>query len=249
MSVIAGGSAGGQRNEAAIKNALAEILSAFQTMDPGTGQNAGPLVLSGWFYDDVTGVRLENEQPKTANINLLVVHLPTPGGYEVAPRPVLGTPMSGSGGGFGMIRRGPTFPAQPGMPVPGPVRAAPRPMTANDYNALAYTYANQGKLDLALNAARNALRMAPQDGNILDSVAEMHQRRKEYRQAASYYALAISHQPNGGMTETHEKYGETLIALGDRANGIRHLQSAAADTSSRYGVLARQQLQKLGVQP
>lgn len=246
VSVIAGGSAGGQRNEAAIRGALAGILSGFQTVDPATGQNAGPLVLSGWFDDDVTGVRLENEQPKTANVNLLVIHLPTPGGYEVAPRPVVGTPMAGSGGGFGMVPRGPTFPAQPGMPVPGPIRVAPRAQTADDYNNLAYAYANQGKLDLALNAARTALRMAPQNGNILDTVAEMHQRRKEYRQAATYYALAISRQPNGGMTETHEKYGETLIALGDKANGIRHLQTAARDARSPYGARALQQLQKLG---
>jgi hypothetical protein len=241
VSLIAGGSAGGQKNEAAIKNALSGILSDFQTMDPATGQNAGPLVLSGWFNDDVTGVRLENEAPKTANVNLLVIHLPTPGGYEVAPRPVVGAPMSGSGGGPGMIPRGPTFPAQP-VPVQPPIR----PQTADGYNNLAYTYANQGKLDLALNAARTALRMAPQDGNILDSVAEMHQRRKEYRQAATYYALALSRQPNGGITETHEKYGETLIALGDKVNGIRHLQTAARDSRSPYGARALQQLQKQG---
>jgi len=243
ITVVSSGTAGGTKNEAAIKSALSNILAQFQTLDPSTGQNTGPLLFTGWFDDDVAGVRLENEHPKTANVNLVVVHLPTPGGYTAAPRPVIGMPMNGSNGGFSMNLQRPVFPnGGPVMVAPAPMR----PQTANDYNSLAYTYVNQGKLDLALNAANQALRMAPQDGNILDTVGEMHQRRKEYKLAASYYALAISRQGNGGITETNEKYGETLLALGDGGNGIRHLRAAAKDPSSPYGRMAAQKLQQLG---
>lgn len=247
MSVLSSGAPRGIKNEFAVKQALAAILSSIQTIDPATGQNTGPLILSGWFNDDVTGLRLETDQPKTANVNLLVVHLPTPAGYAATPRPVIGAPITGSGGGFGFVPQVPRLQGRPPSPVQPPIQGGIQPQTANDYNNLAYTYANQGRLDLALQAANQALTLAPQDGNILDSVAEMHQRRKEYRQAAGFYALAVSRQPNGGITETHEKYGETLLALGDRANAVRHLRTAAQDMRSPYGARAVQQLQRLGI--
>ncbi len=241
ITVVSAGTPGAPAAETAIKQALAGIAGSVAIVDPVVGQNGlvgSPLVLTGWFNDDVTGLALDSDQAKTTNVNLLVVHLPTPSGYDSPVGPGTGRPLPGSGGGFNMA------PPVYRPPVRAPMIA--QPQNASYYNDLAYNYASRGALDLALQAANQALSLAPQDGNILDTVAEMHQRKREYRQAAQFYALAVSRQPNGGGTETHEKYGETLLALGDRANGIRHLQRAAADTRSPYGARARQALQRAG---
>src|SRR5262249_2091481 len=45
----------------------------------------------------------------------------------------------------------------------------------------------------------------------------------------------------------HEKYGETLLALGKKSEAIAHL-IVAAQSNSRWGFQARQGLQKLGIQ-
>jgi tetratricopeptide (TPR) repeat protein len=128
-------------------------------------------------------------------------------------------------------------------------RAALRqfPRWADAYNMLAYALAEQGKLDEALETARIAHYLAPRSGYITDTVAEMHERRGELFEAAKYYVQALKELPESETTETHAKYGRTLLALGQRAEGIVHLKKAARDPSEPYGRKARQMLAELGM--
>jgi hypothetical protein len=221
-----------------IKQALVSIISQAQV----AGQNAPrPLLFTGWFSEPVTGLAIADEQPRMQGINLLVVHLAPAAALTAAPQawqpppsnpdPFAGRPgrMYGMGG--------------------GPVIVQPRAaMDANYYNNLAYRYANQGNLSNALNAANRALQLAPNDGNILDTVAEMYQRRKAYATAAQFYVRALANQSGGGIPETHEKYGETLLALGKKQEAVRQWKQAAQDPGS-WGQKARAKLQSLGVNP
>src|SRR5258708_4731098 len=60
------------------------------------------------------------------------------------------------------------------------------PLYPDAYNDLAYAFADQNKLKDALEAARMALSQSPNTGNILDTVAEMHQPSPEFKEAAGY---------------------------------------------------------------
>jgi hypothetical protein len=106
-----------------------------------------------------------------------------------------------------------------------------RPTYADAYNELTYALADQYKLDEALATARKALSLAPNSGDILDTVAEMHQRRKEFKEAADFYEQALKHELTQGACQTHTKYGETLLALGQRKEAEWHWQLAVADTN------------------
>lgn len=128
-------------------------------------------------------------------------------------------------------------------------RAALRqfPRWADAYNMLAYALAEQEKLDEALETARIAHYLAPRSGYITDTVAEMHERRGELYEAAKFYVQALKQLPESESTETHAKYGRTLLALGQRAEGIVHLKKAARNPGEPYGRKARQMLAELGV--
>lgn len=103
------------------------------------------------------------------------------------------------------------------------------PFFPDAYNELAYALADQGKLNDAMVTAKKALEQSPNSGDILDTVAEMHQRRKEFREAADYYERALRQPMSQGPCQTHTKYGETLVALGRTKEAIWHLEAAAAD--------------------
>jgi Tfp pilus assembly protein PilF len=105
------------------------------------------------------------------------------------------------------------------------------PVFPDAYNELAYALADQNKLSDAMEAARTALSQSPNSGNILDTVAEMHQRRGEFKAAAVYYEQALRRDLSQGPCQTHEKYGETLAAMGRKKEAIWHLEAAAGDTS------------------
>lgn len=64
-----------------------------------------------------------------------------------------------------------------------------------------------------------------------------------------FYTRALAHQSGGGLTETHAKLGETLVAVGRKAEGIPHLRRAARDTSSPWGERARNKLKQIGAMP
>lgn len=244
IAISGGMSTTGSQAEMQIKQALANIASASTAYDPATGQNVAPFVLTGWFNDEVAGLSLEGEHPHVTAANLLVIHLPTPNGFGPVPRiisdtlpPTVGNPSFGRPRGIGRTP----------PPIMGtPFNAMQRAQQANTLNNQAYTYVSQGRLDLALRAANQALRLEPRDGNIMDTVAEMHQRCKEYKVAAQLYVRALRLQPNGGIAETHEKYGETLLALGRKQEAIAQLQIAAQSPGDPHGAKAQQLLQKLG---
>lgn len=116
------------------------------------------------------------------------------------------------------------------------LRANPPPPNAR--NLLAYALAEQGRLDEALVEAYGALRAAPDASFILDTVAEMHERRRELQAAARYYEMALKGDRTPELVETHAKYGRTLLAMGKRREAELHLRLAARYPSSRWGSLA-----------
>lgn len=128
-------------------------------------------------------------------------------------------------------------------------RAALRefPRWADAYNMLAYALAEQGKLAEALVTAHRAHALAPGSGYITDTVAEMHERQGELYEAVKYYQQALRELPASESTETHAKYGRTLLSLGQRAQGIVHLKKAARNPGEPYGRRARRMLAELGV--
>jgi Tfp pilus assembly protein PilF len=109
---------------------------------------------------------------------------------------------------------------------------------ANSYNMLAYVYAGRGDLNKALEYARKASQTAPKAGYIVDTVAEMHQRRREWREAARLYEKALRMMPESEAVETHAKYGRTLAALGRYDQAIDHLQIAVRSDDARWGMYA-----------
>jgi hypothetical protein len=205
---------------------LAEVNS---TDEPTT--RLAPMVFAGWFEGNISGVTIDGVRPLVDGAGLLVVHLPAPGGGIALPGRVP----------WHAIR------------VPQAPRAAARAYIAyNDsraYNQLAYSQAARGDLKSAMDCANRALRAAPNDGGILDTVGEMHQRRKEYPAAIRFYTRALAHQSGGGLTETHAKLGETLVVVGRKAEGIPHLRRAARDMSSPWGERARNKLKQIGAMP
>jgi hypothetical protein len=221
----------GRSTSGRIKAALANAVSANEM---GLGGNP-PLLFSAWFSDSVQGLTLEGERPHLEGQNLLVVHLPSagPGGQQPfrpsARLPANPPPFSPGGGGFSLPP--PTFGGA----------------NANSLNSQAYTLAGAGRLNEALNTAYRALALAPNDGNILDTVAEMHQRLKQYPQAATYYQRALAQQGGGGLPETHVKYGETLLQLKRKSEAITHFQTASARDYGTWGTRARANLARLGI--
>ncbi len=121
------------------------------------------------------------------------------------------------------------------------------PGTPDYLNMLAYALAEQNKLQEALQVAQMALKAAPQDWMIIDTVAEMHQRRKEWATAAAFYERALKGTPGGGINETQCKYGETLIELGRKSEAIRQLIRASGGIERPWADRAREALARLGV--
>lgn len=115
---------------------------------------------------------------------------------------------------------------------------------ANALNMLAYSLAAQHRMDEALKTARLALQHSPDSGNILDTVGEMHELRHEWKDAARYYEQALLHLATDQTTETHGKYGRTLLALHRDREARLHLEEAARAPWG-WGPQAREILQKL----
>src|SRR5262249_12659378 len=71
---------------------------------------------------------------------------------------------------------------------------ANRPNNPLAYNMLAYSLADQKKLKEALVASEKAMSLARDNGMIIDTVAEMHQRLGEFELAACLYEEALAHE-------------------------------------------------------
>ncbi len=219
-----------------IQQAMGSLIGSqranVQTANVGpTPQPDNAIYFTGWFNAPVTELKIEKESPRTLSINLLIVHLTeTP-----RARPAMPT----------------NTPPPPTTAQPSPFKAPPPGVANADYfNRLAYNYANSGQLDLALNAAKRAYQLAPNDGNILDTLGEMYQRKRDFLQAERYLKQALDRQPGSGQTETHAKYGEVLVELGRMEEAIPHLEKAAADSSAPvWAGRAQKALEKLGHSP
>ena len=123
------------------------------------------------------------------------------------------------------------------------------PEDSDSLNMLAYALAEQQKLDDAMRTARKALAAAPRNWMIIDTVAEMHQRRREFKQAAEYYRRALRYAEPNMATETNCKYGETLLAMGQRPEAIAYLKRAAGRYEYPWSERAAEALLRLGVNP
>jgi len=215
----------------------AALASAIAANEAGV-QGADPLVFSGWMAASPVDLRLEGERPTVQGATLVVVHIPTPSRTAAlsVQRPTL------------PAGRADPFAANPGMGPQDLLNQATRlysqgqhasaerllrsslamdPSSAAARNMLAYALAGQGRLDEALEAAREAVRLSPRDGSILDTLAEMHQRRHEWQQAAEHYERALRLQGGGGIAETRVKLAETLLQLNRRDEAVRHLRIAS----------------------
>src|SRR5437879_284050 len=109
---------------------------------------------------------------------------------------------------------------------------------------LAYAMADQKKMDGALRAAQKALALSPNDGNIMDTLGEIHLRRQEWQPALTQLRNAIARLGNNAPFETHEKYGEALVALKKKDEGIAELRKALPDRG-KWGQRARAKLKAL----
>jgi tetratricopeptide (TPR) repeat protein len=119
------------------------------------------------------------------------------------------------------------------------------PAAEQIWNMLAYAQAEQGKLGPALKSAQKAVSLAPEQGYIVDTLAEMHERRKEYKQAAKYYAEALKKMQPEDSCETNTKYGRTLIALHKDAEAKEHLLLAIRYPNRSWAPLAQQLLNQI----
>jgi tetratricopeptide (TPR) repeat protein len=112
-------------------------------------------------------------------------------------------------------------------------------------NLLAYAQAEQNKLDQALATAEAALKAARGSANIIDTVGEMHERRREFTKAESYYADALSRMSPFESCETHTKLARTLIALHRPAAAIPHLNMALRYPQQPWADLAAHLLRSI----
>ena len=119
------------------------------------------------------------------------------------------------------------------------------PKDAEIVNMLAYSLAEQGKMDAALETANEALKLEPGSGNITDTVAEMYERRKEFEPAAEWYARALQRIDIKEAAETNTKYARTLIALDRKSEAKKHLLNAVKFPNPRWDQYARRLLLKL----
>ena len=254
--------------------AIKQALSTALTTAEGTVQGADPLLFTGWFSDVVTGLNLEHEKPVVEGLNILAVHIPSPSASIPVRPPKFIKPnpqnnpfqRSGMSNPFrtgGMMGGGQRVAVPTGSYALGvqqygqkqysaaekSLRAAIKqnPKDAQSLNMLAYALIEQKKSDEALKTAKLALQYAPGDGTIMDTVGEMHQRRKEWKSAAEFYEKALARMSYATSGQTHEKYGETLLQLGKKDDAITHFRQALRDMGE-WGRKARKKLNEMGVQ-
>jgi hypothetical protein len=162
------------------------------------------------------------------------------GPSSTQPRSVMPAPIGAFSEGWDLYRQGSYQEAE----VKFRQAAMARTEDPEPLNMLAYALAEQNKLDEALKTAQEALSLAPDSGNIIDTVAEMYERRGDLKLAATNYERALAFISEGEDTETHCKYARTLIGLGRKAEAKPHLIRAAQTQLHPYGRLAVQLLRE-----
>ena len=87
------------------------------------------------------------------------------------------------------------------------------PLDAGTLIALAwFTATHDMYLDEALAAAERATRLAPEDGNILDTLAEVHYRRGDAKQAIEVETRALTMSPDDAYLKEQIARGDTTKA-------------------------------------
>ena len=112
------------------------------------------------------------------------------------------------------------------------------PNEARVFNMLAYARIEQDKKDAALAAAKEAVRLAPMSGYIVDTLAEMHERRGELTDAAREYERALTCMGDEDSSKTIVKYGRTLMKLGRFEEGVGQLTTALRGRNKEWAAAA-----------
>lgn len=115
------------------------------------------------------------------------------------------------------------------------------PQHVQALNYLAFTFAETGKnLDLAEELARRAVKLAPEDGFILDTLGWVLFKRGKFKASASYLELALQKEPEEGVISFH--LGEAYFQLNkiaqskqafDRALKLETNESKKSEIASR----------------
>jgi tetratricopeptide (TPR) repeat protein len=118
-----------------------------------------------------------------------------------------------------------------------------KPDDAMAYNALGYSFADRNtRLDDAEQLLREALRLSPDSGAILDSLGWALFRKGQYEESIELLRAAISRQPDG---EVAAHLGEVMWAVNQREIATKIWRGAAKEfvdhpvlkeTMKRYGV-------------
>ncbi len=118
-----------------------------------------------------------------------------------------------------------------------------KPDDANAYNALGYSFADRNvKLDEAETLLREALRLNPNSGAILDSLGWVLFRKGQYNESIELLRAAFARQPDA---EVAAHLGEAMWAIDQREIATRIWRAAAKEfaehpvlkeTMKRYGV-------------
>jgi hypothetical protein len=159
---------------------------------------------------------------------------------EAQSRGVMPTPVGGFRQGLDLYQEGRYQEAEDKFRQAAKARTKdPEPL-----NMLAYALAAQNRMDEALQTAKEAMALAPDSGIIIDTVAEMHERRGDLKLAAKFYDRALTFLPQGDNVETHAKYGRTLLGLGRKNEALEHLKTAAPMQMQPYGRVAYELLKQ-----
>ena len=209
------------------------LLSQFNVQG-SDGSFATPFILMGWAKSSVTEITIAGETPQTRDNTLIAVHLP----WSIWPnrntaRYVNSDSTQSGGGGnpAGIIPpRGGTY--------------SPAASQAEQFNRSAYAAANAGNPKEGVRLAEKALKLNPSSGYILDTVGEMHQRLGENTRAIYYYKLALKKIP-GDRSETHEKFGEALQAIGKFDEARAQYMLATATNAMPWAQKARDHMRQL----
>ena len=97
---------------------------------------------------------------------------------------------------------------------------------ASGYNNLANALAKQGKVDEAINAAEQALKVQPDFAIAHYNLGNLYVQRGRLELAQRHFEEALRLLPN--YAEAHSNYGQLLAERGDLVSGIRHFQKAIA---------------------
>jgi tetratricopeptide (TPR) repeat protein len=120
-----------------------------------------------------------------------------------------------------------------------------KPEDSLAYNALGYSFADRNvRLDDAEQLLREALRLSPDSGAILDSLGWALFRKGRYNEAIDYLRNAFQRQPDG---EVAAHLGEAFWAIGQRETAIQMWRAAAKEFSD-HPVL-KETMQRYNVTP